>query len=62
MLQDSLLDPSSRVSQSHTNGLRSSVMLHGEVWTPGPMKTEPTGHPEMLVTNHQPTMHTIPGQ
>jgi len=43
MLQDSLPDPSSRVSQSHTNGLHSSTMSYGEVWTPEPLKTEPTG-------------------
>jgi len=43
MLQDSLSDPSSRVSQSHTNGLHSSMMLYGEVWTLEPLKTEPTG-------------------
>jgi len=43
MLQDGLSDASSRVSQSHTNGLHSSMMLHGEVWTPEPLKTESTG-------------------
>jgi hypothetical protein len=43
MLQENLSDASSRVSQSHTNGLHSSMMLCGEVWTPEPLKTESTG-------------------
>jgi hypothetical protein len=43
MFQDSLSDASSRVSQSHTNDLHSSMMLCGDVWTPEPLKTESTG-------------------